>query len=40
MAVAKSNQEMKREKRRSVRRLDTLFAEIERKEGIKALSFC
>ena len=31
---------MKREKRRSARRLDSLFAEIERKEGIKALSFC
>ena len=31
---------MKREKRCSARRLDSLFAEIERKEGIKALSFC
>lgn len=31
---------MKKERRRSASRLDSLFAEIEKKEGIKALSFC
>ena len=30
----------KREVRRSIRRMDKLFAMIERKEGIKELSFC
>lgn len=30
----------KRETRRSIRRMDNLFAMIERKEGIKELSFC